>query len=238
MRQHAKQNELWAESVSLARRIPEDHPLKKLQKVLQFDFVRAGVSGFYGNNGNVSVDPVIIMKMMQLLFWDDVASERELMRTIALRIDCLWFLGYGLEDEFPGHSVLSKARQRWGQEVFVRLFERTVQQCLDAGLIDGEKLHLDSSLVRANASLNSVVRVAIAKLDESDEGSQREDGGDDGGGTNQKYKVTTDPEATLVRQTAGKALPSYKNHRVLDDQAGVITVTKTTTGIRDERCIL
>ncbi len=237
MGQHAKQNELWVEPVNLARRIPEDHPLRKLQQVLRLDFVRQAVVGFYGRNGNVSVDPVIIMKMMLLLFWDNVASERELLRVIPLRIDYLWFLGYGLEDEVPNHSVLSKARQRWGQEVFEQLFAQTVQQCLDAGLIDGEKLHVDSSLVRADASLNSVVRVTLAKLEpgageEKEDQDQGEKGGG-GGGINEKFQSTTDPEATLVRHTAGKALPSYKNHRALDDLAGVITVTQTTTAIVD-----
>jgi len=238
MGQHAKQNELWVEPVNLARRIPEDHPLRKLQRVLKLDFVREAVMGFYGRNGNVSVDPVIIMKMMLLLFWDNVASERELMRVIPLRIDYLWFLGYGLEDEVPNHSVLSKARQRWGKEVFEQLFARTVQQCLEAGLIDGEKLHVDSSLVRADASLNSVVQVTVAKLEQGTE-EQKEDkdggGGDGGGGgTNEKFQSTSDPEATLVRHTTGKALPSYKNHRALDDRAGVITVTQTTTAIVDD----
>ena len=37
------------------------------------------------------------MKMMFLLFFDDVASERELMKVIPERLDYLWFLGYGLE---------------------------------------------------------------------------------------------------------------------------------------------
>ena len=36
------------------------------------------------------------------------------MRIVPLRLDYLWFLGYGLEDEIPRHSVLSKARKRWG----------------------------------------------------------------------------------------------------------------------------
>ncbi len=234
MGQHAKQNELWAEPVNLARRIPEDHPLRKLQAVLRLDFVRQEVAGFYGHNGNVSVDPVIILKMMLLLFWDDVASERELLRVVPLRIDYLWFLGYGLEDEIPGHSVLSKARRRWGQEVFERLFRQTVQQCLEAGLIEGRKLHMDSSLVRADASLNSVVAVTLAKLEPGEEAAPPQNHGGGGGGTNEQYQATTDPEATLVRHTAGKALPSYKNHRVLDDRAGVITVTRTTTGIRDD----
>jgi len=235
MGEHAKQNELWSEPVNLARRIPEDHPLRKLKGVLQLDFVRQEVSRFYGSNGNVSVDPVIIMKMMLLLFWDNVAGERELMRVIPLRIDYLWFLGYGLEDGIPHHSVLSKARKRWGKEVFEDLFGRTVKQCMEAGLIDGSKLHVDSSLVRADASLNCVVAVTMAKLDEKEE--EEQDDGEPkggGGGVNAKNKVTTDPDSTLVRHRTGRSQPSYKNHRVLDDKAGVITATKTTTGIRDD----
>ena len=173
MGEHAKQNALWSEPVNLARRIPEDHALRKLKGVLQLDFVRQEVSRFYGANGNVSVDPVIIMKMMLLLFWDNVAGERELMRVIPLRIDYLWFLGYGLEDEIAHHSVLSKARKRWGKEVFEDLFSRTVKQCLDAGLIDGSKLHGDSSLVRADASLNCVVAVTMAKQEEQEGGRNR-----------------------------------------------------------------
>jgi len=230
MGMHAKQNELWSEPVNLARRIPEDHPLRRLKSVLELDFVRQEVVRCYGSNGNVSVDPVVIIKLMILLFWDNVRSERELMRVIPLRIDYLWFLGYSLEDEVPDHSVLSKARRRWGVEVFERLFSQSVQQCLDAGLIDGRKLHADSSLVRADASLNSVVRITLAKLDEpaSDEPKKARTP------INESYQAATDPDSALVRHSGGKSLPSYKNHRALDDKAGVITATKTTNGVRDD----
>jgi transposase len=238
MGQHAKQNELWSEPVNLARRIPADHPLRKLKETVKLDFVREEVAGSYGRKGNVSVDPVIVMKMMLLLFWDNVRSERELMRIIPLRIDYLWFLGYSLEDEIPNHSVLSKARRRWGAEVFARLFRQSVAQCLEAGLIEGSKLHTDSSLVRANASLNSVVAVTLAKLDEKAEEAPRKrggrDGGSPGGPVNQRHRVATDPDSTLVRQTIGKSYPSYKSHRALDDKAGVITALQTTNGIRDD----
>ena len=37
-----------------------------------------------------------------------------------------------------------------------------------------------------------------------------------------------------MRHRTGKSLPSYKNHRALDDKAGVITACVTTTGARDE----
>ncbi len=224
--------------MNLARRIPADHPLRKLRETVKLDFVREEVAGCYGRKGNVSVDPVIVMKMMLLLFWDNVRSERELMRIIPLRIDYLWFLGYNLEDEVPHHSVLSKARRRWGPEVFARLFRQSVQQCLEAGLIEGSKLHTDSSLVRADASLNSVVAVTLAKLEESaeEEPTKRGGGGGGGGGpVNQRHRVTTDPDSALVRQTnSGKSQPSYKSHRALDDKAGVITALQTTNGIRDD----
>ena len=35
-------------------------------------------------------DPVVIMKMMLLLFLDNVRSERELMRIIPERLDYMW----------------------------------------------------------------------------------------------------------------------------------------------------
>jgi len=61
MGRHAKQNELWTEPVNLARRIPEDHPLRKLRETLRLDFVREEVAGTYGRNGNVSIDPVLVI---------------------------------------------------------------------------------------------------------------------------------------------------------------------------------
>ena len=84
-------------------------------------------------------------------------SERELAATIPERLDWLWFLDYDLDDDIPNHSVLSIARARWGVEAFKTSFERIVWQCVQAGLVDGSKLFMDSSMVQADASNNSVV---------------------------------------------------------------------------------
>jgi transposase len=234
MGQWQKQTELWVEPVNLGRRIPQDHLLRKINKALDLGFVRGQVAGFYGNNGNVSVDPVIIIKLMLLLFLDDVRSERELMRIVPLRLDYLWFLGYGLEDEIPNHSVLSKARKRWGAEVFEGLFARSVEQCVEAGLVDGSKLYVDASLVAANASRNSVIEVVVRReVSKLDEKAEEQDSGS-GGSVNRKLRSTTDPDSTVVRHQNGKPTPSYKNHRALDDKAGVVTAVKTTTGAMDE----
>ena len=126
-----KQGELWAKAVNLGSRLPDDHLLRQIDRLLDLSFVREKVAHLYGKNGNVSVDPVVIMRMMILLFIDNVRSERELMRQIPLRIDYLWFLGYGLDDEVTNHSILSKARSRWGKSIFEELFAHVVLQCVN-----------------------------------------------------------------------------------------------------------
>jgi transposase len=246
------QKQLWSYQVNLDKRVRSDHPLRRIKETLELDFVRQEVVQFYGIKGNISEDPVVILKMMLLLFLDNVRSERELIRIIPERLDYMWFLGYGLDDIIPNHSVLSKARKRWGKEVFVALFSRIVAQCVRAGLVDGTKIHADSSLVDANASLNSVreldsatlneiqraCRQQIDKLDEAGAEKERsgEDQNSDIGGPgprteiNQKYQSQTDPEAALVRRRGFKTRPRYKNHRVVDDAHGVITAIQTTTG--------
>jgi len=235
-----EQRELMMAPVNLFSVIPQDHVVRKLNKILDLGFVRKEVAGFYGSKGQEGVDPVVIMKMMLLLFLDDHKSERQLMREIPLRIDYLYFLGYELGEVIPNHSVLSKARKRWGSEVFVSLFTRTVEQCLRAGLIDGRKLHMDGSLVRADASLNSVVQITLEKLDEepgpvhADESADEQDPPKDKRPVNERFRVETDPEATLVRHGRGKSLPSYKVHRGIDDKFGVITAVETTTGATAE----
>ena len=77
------QKELFSYSVDLDKRVRADNPLRPMADRIDFTFVREEVKDFYGYNGNESVDPAVIMKMMFLLFFDNVASERELMRIIA-----------------------------------------------------------------------------------------------------------------------------------------------------------
>jgi transposase len=237
MGEQLPQDSLFSYQVNLEKRVPADHPLRRVRQAVDFWFVRGEVAHCYGHNGNESVAPEVILKMMFLLFFEDIASERELMRTLPVRLDYLWFLGYGLDDPIPDHSVLSKARRRWGREVFERLFVQTVQQCVGAGLVDGQKIHLDSSLVTAHASNNSVVKGApalIAALKQVYHVQEQKLDEPDAALVNATVLSTTDPDATVVRQGGGGPRARYKNHRAVDDAHGVITAVLTTTGRVDE----
>ncbi len=126
-RQHDYQHKLFVTGFNLDKRIRKDHILRKVAEKIDLDFVYKEVEETYGANGNVSVPPPVILKMLLLLILYNVRSERELMSTIPERLDWLWFLGYDLDDEIPNHSVLSKARARWGVTAFKRFFERIEQ---------------------------------------------------------------------------------------------------------------
>jgi transposase len=122
------QSSLFYVGIDKDKRVRANHPLRRINQLIDFDFSYKEVREHYGNNGNVSVPPPIILKLMLLLILYNVRSERELIDTVPERIDWLWFLGYDLDSEIPNHSVLSKARRKWGAEIFKSFFERIVRQ--------------------------------------------------------------------------------------------------------------
>jgi transposase len=232
-----QERELFNYAVNLEKRVRLDHPLRAVAATIDFEFVRREVAHCYGSKGNVSVDPAVILKMMFLLFFDDVTSERELMKVIAERLDYLWFLGYGLEDEIPDHSVLSKARTRWGKEVFERLFVQTIGQCVQAGLVDGRKLHVDASLIEADAAKESVIKgppeliTALKRAYQATESKLSETTTPESyQAVNDRLMSRTDPDAATVRHGGGEARLCYHHHRAIDDKEGVITAVETTAG--------
>ena len=232
------QEKLFYTGLTLDKRIRRNHPLRNIDEVIDFEFIYNEVKDKYGSNGNVSVPPPIILKLMLLLVFYNVRSERELMETLPERLDWLWFLGYDLDTEIPNHSILSKARKKWGVETFKKFFEMIVWQCVETGLVDGSKIFIDASLIDADASNKSVVdtqslkrylnksyqelekRLDIEEDPRKESKNYRE--------VNNRYISTTDPDAAIVR--VGKPKLRYHTHRAVDPAAEVITATEVTTG--------
>ena len=244
--QQPPQSSLFYIGINIDKRVRENHPLRKVDKLIDFDFAYDEVKDLYGNNGNVSVPPPIILKLMLLLIFYNVRSERELMDTLPERMDWLWFLGYDLDSEIPNHSVLSKARRKWGSDVFQRFFERIVLQCAEAGLVDGRKIFMDSSLVDANASNSSVLdtqnlkhqlhknyKKLEARLEERNESIDQSRTSDK---KNDRYISTTDPDAAMVNR--GRSKLSYQVHRAVDGKKEIITATDATPGDVNEAHVM
>src|SRR5512136_732479 len=221
--QPTPQPKLFYERIRLDQRIRSDHVLRRIAQHVDFDFIYPEVRDSYGANGHVSVPPPVILKLMLLLILYNVRSERELMATLPERLDWLWFLGFDLDDEIPNHSVLSKARARWGTEAFKQFFERIVRQCVEGGLVDGRKLFMDGCLVntgKLQAQLDRGYRQLQQRLDEPEPADA----------ANRTHISTTDPDASSVRRGGGKAKLQYQVHRAVDERSEIITATEVSTG--------
>jgi transposase len=143
------------EDISLENLVPEEHFYRRLEARLDLSFVRELVEPLYAGGGRPSVDPVVFFKLQLIMFFEDLRSERQLMRVVADRLSLRWYLGYDLQEPLPDHSSLTRIRERFGLEVFRRFFERIVEECVDAGLVWGEELFFDATKVEANASMDS-----------------------------------------------------------------------------------
>jgi hypothetical protein len=67
-RQPKVQQKLFYSRFNLDQRVPQNHILRKITKYIDFDFIYKEVQDAYGVNGNVSVPPPVILKMMLLAY--------------------------------------------------------------------------------------------------------------------------------------------------------------------------
>jgi transposase len=109
--------------------VPADHFYRHLERVLDLTFVRDLVQPCYAAGGRPSVDPVVFFRLQRVMFFEDIRSERLLMRLVADRLSVRWYVGYNLDEPLPDHSSLTRIRSRYGLDIFRRFFEAIVEQC-------------------------------------------------------------------------------------------------------------
>jgi transposase len=220
--------------------IPDDHILKRVDRFLDLSWLRAAVKDRYClDNGRPSIDPESAVRLMLAGFFHGIVQDRKLLREAQVNIAIRWFAGYGLEDTLPDHSSLSRIRGRWGADKFRAVFTRTVQICIDAGLVNGETVHLDSTLIRADVSWESIVTKHADDVirENGEEGDPIPDdpphrrGRPRKRGKRAKKISLTDRDATLATSSGNHYLePTYKQHTAVDDKAGVLVDINLTTG--------
>lgn len=254
--------------LSLDQLVPRNHLLRQIATVVNFSFVYPLARSQYSHTGQPSVDPVVIFKTMLIGYLYGITSERRLMAEIQVNLAYRWFLGYDFDEVIPDHSVLTKARSRFGAHVFEKFFERSIQICSEAGLLGEGPVYIDATHVGAAASLESLVQreetvspplpvkdyiqkvykdnpVLQDDVDKSMlEGEPKSSSKDNtkkrpSGKTNDKYVSRTDPEATVVHNTRTGLRLTYKAHVAVSGKKGlVVTAAIATTGIAGEEHFL
>jgi len=235
--------ERWQEDLfvagPLSSLIPDDHILKQVDKVLDLSWLRRDVSELYCHtNGRPGIDPEAAVRLMLAGFFQGIVHDRKLIREAQVNLAIRWFAGYRLDEKLPDHSSLTRIRQRWGAERFKQIFLKTVQSCIDANLVNGETVHVDATLIRADVSWESLTTEhaeTVIKENASDEDTPKGRGGRPKKQPKPKKRSTTDPDATMTTSSHTHRMePFYKQHGAVDDRCGVVVDVDVTTGQDNE----
>jgi transposase len=190
----------------LEQLVPEDHPLRGLDRVLDLGFVHEAVRDRYcQDNGRPSVDPEVVIRLFLLQAVEGIPHVRELMRDVQVNLAYRWFIGYRMDEALPDHSTLSKALDRIGESLFDELFVRSVAQCRESGLIEGRVLHLDATTIRADLDAR--------RVGEPD---------------------SPDPDARFGKFPGKHTAPGYKQQTVVDGSSRVVLAVAVTSADRPE----
>lgn len=185
---------------SLEEFIPKDHYLRRLDRVLDLSFVHdAVVDKYCQDNGRPSIDPEVVVRLFLLQAIEGILSIRKLMQRVHVDLAYRWFIGYRVDEKLPDHSTLSRALDRFGDEVFNELFARSVSQCQSSGLIEGKVFHLDATTIRADLDVNRV-----------------------------NTPDSPDKDARFGHFPDGKRKPGYKQHTVADGKNRVVVGVSVT----------
>lgn len=143
---------------SLEDHVPQDHMVRSIDRFVDLTSVRAHLADFYSHTGRPSVDPELLIRMLLVGYSFGIRSERRLCEEVHLNLVYRWFCRLDLTDRVPDHSTFSKDRHgRFRESELLRhLFETTAARCIEEGLVSGQRMAIDASLIEADANkLNS-----------------------------------------------------------------------------------
>lgn len=145
----------------LSDRVPAENVYRRLQETLDLRFLYKTTARYYGTEGQESIDPVVFFKLMLVGYLENLGSDRRIVNTASMRLDVLFFIGYNIDEPLPWHSTLSRTRQLYGEDVFKGLFKTVLKHCIDKGMVSGRRQAVDSALIKANASMDSIAEKEV-----------------------------------------------------------------------------
>jgi len=226
---------------SLERHIPRDHLLRSIDRFVELGALRRELAPFYSAIGRPSVDPELMIRMLIVGYCFGIRSERRLCEEVHLNLAYRWFCRLGLDGAVPDHSTFSKNRHgRFrDSDLLRRLFETVLRRCMDEGLVGGENLAVDASLIKADANRQNgiegdkglppqaagrAIDEYLAVLDDAAFGAATQ--------VIPKFISPADPAARWTGAHGGQAFFAYSTNYLIDTDNAIIVDVEATTAIR------
>lgn len=247
-RRKAQQTPMWLAGPAVARS-PGHKFYEKLNDLLreaEFDRrVEALCAPYFEANdkpGRPSIVPGVYFRMLFVGYFEGIESERGLEWRCADSLSLRSFLGVQMNERVPDHSSLSRMRSRLEGEVYDEVFRLVLGIVEAKGLLRGKVAGVDSTYLRADASMKTIVRkdtgddyaTYLKKLCEEQgienptvEDARRMDRKREGKKTsNTEWESAIDADARIVRLKDGRTRLGYKAEHVVDLNTGAIVAAE------------
>lgn len=230
--------------------VPEDHLVRKIDKVIDFSFIYDLVIDKYSLiTGRPSIDPVVLIKIVLIQYLFGIRSMRQTIKEIETNVAYRWFLGYGLREKIPHFSTFSKNYERRfrGTDLFEKIFKRILEEAIKNKLIDADEIFIDSTHVKASANKKKyekeIIELEVKSYKEKLEKEINEDRKNNGkkelrSKTSEKetkeIKVsTTDPDSGMLNKQGKEKMFAYSYHTSCDRNGFVLGVKVTGANKHD-----
>jgi transposase len=249
----AKQQGLWVSTNEIPK--AASHPFyAKVNEVLERHQVDRRLEHlcrrFYKPTfGRPSISPGVYFRLLLIGFFEGIDSERG----IAWRVADSWslreFLGFGVTEQTPDHTTISRTRRLLPVETHKAVFRWFVRVLGEEGLIEGQTIAIDATTLEASAAMRSIrrrdngkkyeeylkelaqaegienpTREQIARLDRKRKKKA----------SNQEWMSPTDTDARIAKMKDGRTHLAHKAEHAVDLSSGaVVAVTLQAADLGD-----
>ena len=230
---------------SLEDHVPDDHLLRTIDRFVDLTGLRQHLAPFYSPTGRPSIDPELLIRMLLVGYVMGIRSERRLCDEVHLNLAYRWFCRLDLADPVPDHSTFSKNRHgRFRDSNLLRhVFETVVARCIAEGLVSGQRLAVDASLIEADTNRQNstakdewepdkidpddaprAVREYLETLDDAAFGAATP--------VQPKFMSHCDPASQWTAARKGPAYFAYSANYMIDTDHAVILDVEATRSVR------
>jgi transposase len=156
MRGDDNQQEGMFSYVSPEKRVPADHPLRPIRKMVDeiLKEMSPQFAKLYSDVGRPSIAPERLLRSLLLQIFYSVRSERMLIEQLQYNLLFRWFVGMEMDEVVWNHAVYSKNRERLlKEEVAETFFQRVLKRARP--FMSDEHFTVDGTLIEAWASPKS-----------------------------------------------------------------------------------
>jgi transposase len=229
--------------VSCEARVPLDHPLRPIRKIVDEALVAlsAEFEKLYAKFGRPSIAPEKLLRALLLQAFYSVRSERQLMEQLGYNLLFRWFVGLSMDAAVWDVTVFTKNRERLIEgDIATKFMTAVLNPARVKALLSDDHFSVDGTLIAAWASIKSFRPKdgsggppAPGRNGERDfHGEKR---------SNETHASTTDPDARLYRKGSGQpAKLAYLGHVLMENRHALMVDTRLTlaTGTAEREAAL